>query len=415
MSKKTQTICKHCNLVITDEGAYGWRDKTGNGKCPAQAHEPAPPASTGEKVVYESAPDAPGTGEKLWNIAPEPAPSASMMCHLCSDVITDVNFHGVGICVSHAAVPEPAPSEGPKRENDETLQLETMSMPSVSALEPPAGMHEIRPGVWEGTQQPLKVDARRLSEIAQNFPAPTTSADSRPADPLDNRFARIAPQYCDTHKVVHKCELMLAAPSTESVQWTVDYLTKLRNAVFATIPDELKGANCSDDALLAWPAKLKAQIADRAQPDAGTLEELNHTDVEWILNINQQLDTLDAPRKDAEGNFFSINGRFAMLRTQRPLSPAQPDAETLNAEIKKQMQWLLNDSWTKRGTITPSEAEFALRELAKTILPAARNNRLSSVLDHKYVANECQDHGCHFLFLERGGSCAHCTKKPGNV
>ena len=35
--------------------------------------------------------------------------------------------------------------------------------------------------------------------------------------------------------------------------------------------------------------------------------------------------------------------------------------------------------------------------------------KLPTVLDHKYVANECHDHGCHFLFLQHGGKCGHCS------
>lgn len=29
--------------------------------------------------------------------------------------------------------------------------------------------------------------------------------------------------------------------------------------------------------------------------------------------------------------------------------------------------------------------------------------------DHKFIADECHDHGCHFLFLQRGGKCSNCN------
>jgi hypothetical protein len=49
--------------------------------------------------------------------------------------------------------------------------------------------------------------------------------------------------------------------------WGWNYLMKLRNAIFATIPEELKSANYGDDELLAWPAKLAAL---KAQPSSLT-------------------------------------------------------------------------------------------------------------------------------------------------
>lgn len=38
-----------------------------------------------------------------------------------------------------------------------------------------------------------------------------------------------------------------------------------------------------------------------------------------------------------------------------------------------------------------------------------REEDLPTVLDHKFVANECHEHGCHFLFLQNGSNCARCN------
>lgn len=34
---------------------------------------------------------------------------------------------------------------------------------------------------------------------------------------------------------------------------------------------------------------------------------------------------------------------------------------------------------------------------------------LPSVMDHKFIAGQCHDHGCHFLFLQHGSQCGHCS------
>lgn len=54
------------------------------------------------------------------------------------------------------------------------------------------------------------------------------------------------------------------------------------------------------------------------------------------------------------------------------------------------------------------------KKLAAATGPASQSAEpLPCVTDHKFVANECHDHGCHFLFLQSVNKCGHCTPASG--
>jgi hypothetical protein len=65
----------------------------------------------------------------------------------------------------------------------------------------------------------------------------------------------------------------------------------------------------------AHPGSFRDEAAELVQKLSEAALRSSAVDAEWEKNIHEQLDTLKAPRADIDGNAFSINGRFAMLRS----------------------------------------------------------------------------------------------------
>jgi hypothetical protein len=60
------------------------------------------------------------------------------------------------------------------------------------------------------------------------------------------------------------------APEIPWSEWAQKHMTALRNAIFATVPEEEKNANIGDDALVKWPGILAERLkAAQSQKGGG--------------------------------------------------------------------------------------------------------------------------------------------------